>query len=221
MAIWELTKTFGLAIFSILIAAAIARSWQHRNWIAQQRISDREKLYLEVKQLFDGFMELASQRHFRSKRLYWSLVRGNQARIDDARQKYDEVVHKWNDANLSWEVRFARTLEDGYDLSREIDQNIRVPFVEIGRLLERGLRNLEAGVVPLLESDDRKQIEKLLAVTSRRVFELGRQIYTDLQSFNDYRLDGEKEVQRLLDDGKYGELTAPQIFKAIFSSPHQ
>jgi hypothetical protein len=124
---WGLIRAILLAAFTVLLTAAVARQWQQRNWLVQQRISDQEKLSAETKKLFDDFVALSSKRRFRSQRLFWSLKAKDPIRIADARKAYDEVLYEWNDADLSWQVRFVKNLESGtYILALDVARPAKV-----------------------------------------------------------------------------------------------
>ena len=108
MAIWTLIKNFGLAFLSVLLAAHLAGRWQLKNWLFQQRVADSEKLNAETKMLFDDLVSLASRRHFRTRRLYWALQHGAPEKIAEALNVYDKALGDWNEAELSWKVRFVK-----------------------------------------------------------------------------------------------------------------
>ncbi|MGB9142458.1 MAG: hypothetical protein WCB71_09720, partial [Aestuariivirga sp.] len=135
-----LARAVLLAAFTVLLTATVARQWQQRNWLVQQRISDQEKLSAETKKLFDDFVALSSKRRFRSQRLFWALKAKDPIRIADARKAYDEVLYEWNDADLSWRVRFVKNLDSGTYILAEVDDRIQIPFVATGNLLERGIK---------------------------------------------------------------------------------
>jgi hypothetical protein len=221
---WNALKSFGVPIVSILITAALARRWQQRNWLVQQRISDQEKRHAETRLLFDEFVAAASERHFRSKRLLWALLSLDTEKTANARSAYDETVVKWNDVDLSRRVRFIKNFVNGTALYSEIDDRITVPFVEIGRKLEKGIRKVREKNLPknpVLSTSEVEGIERNLNSVSRAVFEIGREIYGQLEYLSDDRLNEDKITKKLLAEGKYDELSYFQLLGVVFTSrPH-
>ena len=217
---WTLIKAGLVTTFTVLIGAAAARSWQQRNWLTQQRISDQEKINSDTKKLFDDFIEIAGKRHFRTQRLYWALKAKDKSRIDEAKQAYTEVLYEWNDAELSWRVRFVKNLDIGTQILSKIDDNIRMPFVATGQLLERGLARSKENKVGglLIPPRDCEIIEANLISISRAVFSVGRQIYGKLDYLTDERLDGGRLVSRMLSKAQFNELSVSQLFRAVLSS---
>jgi hypothetical protein len=217
---WGLIRAILLAAFTVLLTAAVARQWQQRNWLVQQRISDQEKLSAETKKLFDDFVALSSKRRFRSQRLFWSLKAKDPIRIADARKAYDEVLYEWNDADLSWQVRFVKNLESGTYILAEMNDRIQIPFVATGSVLEKGIRRSKAGKsgIEFLTKHECLQIEQNLNLVSRAIFEIGRDIYGKLDYLSSDRLDGDSIVARTLAKGQFEELTISQLFRAVLSS---
>lgn len=217
---WDFLKAFGVPIVSILITAALARSWQQRNWLVQQRISDQEKRHTETRSLFDEFVAAASERHFRSQRLMWALQSLDLEKIEAARSSYDETVVKWNDVDLSRRVRFVKNFVNGVALYSEINDRITVPFVEIGRKLERGVRKIRKGnptKTPVLGVLEVEQVEQNLQSVSRAVFEIGREIYGHLEYLSVDRLNADRIVKNLLKQGQYEELSYLQLLRAVLT----
>lgn len=224
--LWELLKSVGVPLLLLVMGAGVARTWQHRNWLIQQRIADQDRLNSETKKLFDDFVELSSKRHFRTQRLYWALRSADAKRIESERSKYDEIVFSWNDAEISWKVRFVKNLVNGWDLSREIDDAVRVPFVACGQLLERGIKRfreceLAKGLVQsssYLSSDECNRIDAALARISQSVFVIGREIYGKIDVLAAQRLDGNRIIADQLKNGRYEELSLLQLFKATLTT---
>ncbi|MGB8313592.1 MAG: hypothetical protein WCE69_03815 [Aestuariivirga sp.] len=215
-----LARAVLLAAFTVLLTATVARQWQQRNWLVQQRISDQEKLSAETKKLFDDFVALSSKRRFRSQRLFWALKAKDPIRIADARKAYDEVLYEWNDADLSWRVRFVKNLDSGTYILADVDDRIQIPFIATGNLLERGIKRSKTDPVgiELLTKQECSQIEHNLNVVSRAIFEIGRNIYGRLDYLSAERLDGDSIVSRMLAKGQFVELTISQLFKAVLTS---
>ena len=217
---WGLVRAIFLATFTVLLTAAVARQWQQRNWLVQQRISDQEKLSSETKKLFDDFVALSSKRRFRSQRLFWALKAKDTARIEFARKAYDDVLYEWNDADLSWRVRFVKNLDSGTYILAEVDDRIQIPFVATGNLLERGLKRSKVKKLDkdLLTKQESIQIENNLNLISGAIFEIGRDIYGRLDYLSADRLDGNSIVDRMLAKGQFEELTIFQLFRAVLTS---
>ena len=218
---WITVKTFALAIISIMFAASAARQWQQKNWLLQQRIADQEKINLETKKLFDDFISIASKRHFRSKRLLWALGTGKLEKIEEARKSYDDILFEWNDAEISWDVRFVKNLSNGSHLLSDIQTRIRVPFVVLGLTLEKGVRafaNHPNDKIELVAQSERKTIERSLNQISRAIFEIGRDIYGKLDYLSAQRLDEDQVIEGLLKKQKYNELSISQLLKAVVTS---
>lgn len=218
-AAWEFLRTFGLAGFSILVAAMAARHWQHRNWVAQQRVIDHEKTYSELKQLFTEFLELANKRVFRSKRLLWALKSTNKSKIDEERLLYDGVVQDWNIATLSFKIRFIRILPNGTHIDAEINDTITIPFVEIGRALERRIRAIDSDLVfKQLADSDFVKISGDIAKIESSIFTISRGVYKTLQELNADRLDVDGLSQELLDQRRYMDVPVSYLIRALFIS---
>lgn len=220
--LWDAFKSIGLPVTLLLLGSGIARTWQHRNWITQQRISDQDKVNQETKKLFEDFVELSSKRHFRTKRLYWAIKAGHKKRIEAERLKYDEILYDWNEAELSWKVRFVKNLSNGRFLNGEIEDKVRVPFVVIGGLLEQALRRAD-GVAAATKSTTlslvhAQRIETTLNAIAASIFEVGRDIYGRLDYLSQKRLDNDQIADQLLQKGRYDELSLSQLFKVTITS---
>lgn len=217
---WSLLKAALIAGFTVLLTASVAKIWQQRNWLLQQEISDQEKISTETKKLFDDFVALSSKRHFRTKRLYWALKAKDEKRIDEALVAYREVLYEWNDAEISWKVRFVKNLDFGSHISANIDDRIRVPFVATGSILERGVKRSKSAksVEFLLNKMETSIVETNLTSSSRAIFEIGREIYGKLDYLSSGRLDEHQIIQNKLTKGNYNDLSLLQLFKALITS---
>jgi hypothetical protein len=209
-----------LAGFTVWITASVARIWQQRNWLLQQQISDQEKISMETKKLFDDFVALSSKRHFRAKRLFWSLKAADEMRIKESLIAYDEVIYEWNDAELSWKVRFVKNLDFGSYISAAIDERIRMPFVATGSLLERGVKREKSrgSKQQLLSPLESSIIDNNLNSISRATFEIGREIYGKLDYLSAERLDENRILNKKLQKGHFENLSVLQLFKAVITS---
>jgi hypothetical protein len=217
---WTLLKTLILAGFTVWITASVAKIWQQRNWLLQQQISDQEKINLETKKLFDDFIELSSKRHFRTKRLFWALKAVDEVKIEESLAAYDEVVCEWNEAELSWKVRFVKNLDFGSYISADIEKRIRMPFVATGSFLERGVRRskMKKYKEGFLSPKDCVLIETNLKTISHATFEIGRDIYGKLDYLSAERLDENQIVLKKLQRGYFENLSVFQLFKAVITS---
>ncbi len=222
--LWTLMKTFGLAFLSVLLAAYLAGRWQLKNWLFQQRVADSEKLNSETKTLFDDLVSLASKRHFRTRRLFWAIQSGSPEKIEEARSAYDNALTDWNEAELSWKVRFVKNLKNGTAIDASINDRIRVPFVKLGNILEKAVRlskleNAAGDLAPkILSSNEVTKIEETLICLSSSIFEISREIYGGLDYLNTGRLDEEQFVQKMLEKQKFEDLTIRQMFRAVITS---
>lgn len=144
----------------------------------------------------------------------------DQIRINEALAAYDEVLYEWNEAELSWKVRFVKNLDFGSRISADIDQRIRVPFVATGSLLERGVKNnkIKNFKGKLLSLMDCNLVEANLTTISNAIFEIGRDIYGKLDYLSAERLDEDQIVLKKLQNGRFEDLSLFQLFKAVITS---
>jgi hypothetical protein len=218
---WDALKTVGVPIALLVAGGGIARTWQHRNWLTQQRISDQDKVNQETKKLFEDFVDISSKRHFRTKRLYWAICSNDEKKIESERSKYDEILYAWNEAELSWKVRFVKNLSNGRHLNDAIEERIRVPFVNIGSQLEAAIRRMRsAGSAKraTLSFAQSSQIDSTLNGIASSIFEIGREIYGKLDYLSEKRLDNDHIVHQLLAKGRYNELSVSQLFRSTITS---
>lgn len=217
---WTLAKAILLAFGTVILAAELARRWQYRNWLSQQRITDQEKLNNDIKLLVDEFIALSSKRRFRSQRLYWALKSKKAERIELARKQYDDILHSWNDTYVSWQVRFVKSINTGSYLFSDIESRITLPFLSVGLLLERGIRRVEAasGEPTVLTMNECAEIEAKLNGVARAIFQIGRETYSKLDYLSADRLDQKSIVKSALSHGRFEELSLAELFKAVITS---
>lgn len=213
--VFEILRTFGLALFSVFVAAVVARRWQHRNWLQQQRIADIEKSYQELKTLFNDFVRVGGRRLYRSRRLLDALKVGNLTTVEDRLKDYDEVLAEWNEQYQNFYVRFVQTLTRGAQLHDQIDTGIRNRFVRAGKLLERGVRRCRNGHAAALTKDEIATIESCHVRAGRQLLLASQAIFADLQARSSSRLDGEFLARDALRRGKYQELSSLEILGEI------
>nr|WP_281720499.1 hypothetical protein [Nitrosomonas nitrosa] len=213
--LFDLLKSFGPALVSVLFAAAIARHWQHRNWLQQQRVLDAEKSYQEQKALFDDFVKVASRRLTRSRRLFGALQGGSDERIEACLKEYETALLEWNDSYHTLFARFVRVMKNGYSLHLLMERDVRVPLVDAGALLERAERKHRNGHAIALSVGEMAHVRSLLGIASRNIIVTSRSIYKDLQAQNAKRLDDDLRVQDMLRRGEYQDLDIFQIVREI------
>lgn len=213
--LFDLLKSFGPALVSVLFAAVIARHWQHRNWLQQQRVLDAEKSYQEQKALFDDFVKVASRRLTRSRRLFGALQRGSEERVEACLKEYDTALLEWNDCYHALFARFVRVMKKGYSFHQQMEFLVNAPFVEAGALLERAVRRHRNGHAVALSFEEMAHVKRLLRTASNSIIDISRSIYKDLQVQNAMRLDDDLRVQDMLRRGEYQDLGVFQIVREI------
>lgn len=215
----DLLRSILVIVFTALLGAYLARLWQQRNWLMQQRVLDTEKRQSELKTLFDDFVRVASRRYIRTRRLLWALKRNNKELIDARLAEYDSAVLEWNEVySHGMQAKFVRVLSSGTSIKAEIDSRIAAPFVNTGSALEKYVRTFRKNDRVAIPVDEVRSLEWRIELLSGAIFELSRTIYSELQKSSDERLDEAILIERQLDSGKYQELSATDILRAILRS---
>jgi hypothetical protein len=214
--LWDLFKSAVLLVLGAYLGATLARSWQQRNWLEQQRVSDIEKRYIELRALFDEFVKVSSRRHIRAYRLLLSLRSENLAQIEDRLKEYDRSVLEWNDNyNHALQVRLVRVLEQGADVRASIEHEIAIPFVEVGRQLEACVRAVRTGKSAFPNPTASSRIENRLQAISYAIAVQGREILIVLHKINEERLDVNKRLSEKLSKGRFDEVSIIDLIRAI------
>lgn len=130
-------------ILTGLIGNWLAQSWQHRNWLRQQRFLSDEKQYVALTQLWDQLSNLAGRRQWRMRRLLDAVSRSDEALIRARVADYDAIVSEWNENFTSMAVRL--TLLARWHLAGELEREIQSAFQVAGSKLERLTRQRLAG----------------------------------------------------------------------------
>src|SRR5262245_56868417 len=83
-------------LFSGLAANRLVQARQHRNWMAQQRLSDAEKDHQALQAVFDEVASLASKRQHKMFRLL-HLINDDKEVFNQRLSEYDSALVEWNE----------------------------------------------------------------------------------------------------------------------------
>ena len=218
---WELIKAVAPAAVTVVLTAyvgsKIAQHWQLRSWILQQKITDRDQKYTELKSLYDDLDRIVNRRLYRLRTLIWALKREDKAVVEDKISAYAEIVAEWNEKLNSLFVRFVRNLSSGSFLFWRFEQEVSNPLIETGAVAEKATRAFRTGGKTGVSNSSWAQYEARLDLANHRLIEIMRDLYVELQKLKDGRFTIAEEVGELR-----GELTdlskvsSIRLIQAIF-----
>lgn len=138
-------------ILTGVIGNAIARRWQNRQWVNQQRVLGFEKEFVALKELVDEIGRLLGARIYHSQRLTLSLRSTDAEAIARRVKDYEEAVKQWNEKLGSFYVRLPYLAETGLGL--EVERSIQDRLVVISKRLDRLLEQRKSGIPPKNDVD--------------------------------------------------------------------
>ena len=86
-------------LLTSVLGAWLAKRHQHRNWLHQKDVSDREEERRVAETIFLEISQLMDRRLFRMRQFLWALNRDDTNRIAEKLEDYREVLYDWNDNN--------------------------------------------------------------------------------------------------------------------------
>jgi hypothetical protein len=200
-----------------VVGGLLAQRLQHQNWIRQQHISSQDRRIAELKTIFVEFDSLLSRRLYRTRRLLYSLRRGQPEAIDARLKEYDVIVCEWNDKRNSLQIRLVRVIS--VPLAQQFEHDLSRRFVSIGSRLERLTRAILANT-PIDRIRFRlTDLEQELNSLSRSVYEFSREIYKSLQLEQDQVLYIDKHSRIPELESELESVSTWYLFKALFIPP--
>jgi len=218
---WDLIKIVAPGIATVLLTAyignKIAQHWQLRSWILQQKIADKDQKYTELKSLYDDLDRIANRRLYRLRSLIWALKSREPKRIEDKTSDYAEIVAEWNEKVNSIFIRFVKTLRSGSSLYLTFEQTVFNPLVEIGGATEKAARTYRLNRQTNVPNSVWANYENRLDLVNRRLIEVMRDLYDELQKLKDGRFAIAEEIGELR--GEFTDLSkvsSIRLIQAIF-----
>ena len=122
-------------LLTSVLGAWLAKRHQHRNWLHQKDVSDREEERRVAETIFLEISQLMDRRLYRMRQVLWSLNRGDAARIAQKMEEYRQILYDWNDNNNKNLSRLEQYF--GPEKRRHFEFRISRDFIFIGMLLEK------------------------------------------------------------------------------------
>jgi len=208
-------------LLSFLLVTVVGGIWaqrlQHQNWIRQQHISSQDRRIAELKMIFIEFDSLLSRRLYRTRRLLYSLRRGQLETIDARLKDYDVIVCEWNDKRNSLQIRLVRVIS--VPLAQQFEHDLSRRFVSIGSQLERLTRAALANTSADRARPRLTALEQELNSLSRSVYEFSREIYKSLQTEQDQLLYIDKHNRIPDSESELESISTWYLFKTLFVPP--
>jgi hypothetical protein len=119
---WTLFTIF----FTALIGNTLAARWQHRNWIAQQKVSLAQKKSEVQMALLDEIERLASSRRFHTARFAYTLETDDEELIKKRFEEFDKTIVQWNERFPSFLARLR--IYKSFDDAVRLEEMIHTPL---------------------------------------------------------------------------------------------
>jgi hypothetical protein len=159
-------------VFTGLISARLAQSWQQRNWVRQQQFFGNEKNYIALRDLIADLVKLLGARHYRMRRLLSATCNMSDKEIEDRLSEYNNILIEWNDNLPSFLVKLAAYGNLTYTYSLEND--LQATFQSLGARIENAVRRRRTGRPH--DPGERAKIESALNTLQGRIFKFNRSL---------------------------------------------
>jgi hypothetical protein len=155
-----------------IIGNKLIQSWQHRNWLQQQRLLGQEKEYDALKQLSDEIIKVAGKRLYRMRRLLAAVRSLSDDILKQRVLDYDHSLLEWNDSLGSYYVRL--TFYSNYYNATYLEGYLQAPFAAAGKRIEKIIQKRNAGQA--ITSQEVVSIDSELNDLQARIFRFNRDL---------------------------------------------
>lgn len=194
-------------ILTGLVGSRLIHGLQHRNWLAQQRILNREREHNAVQAISDEIVNLGGRRQYRMVRLARSLRSADLEIIRLRLKDYDEALVAWNDHLGGIYAKLAMHFD--WYLTTDLEKKIQNRFNTIGqrleRLTEQRLKNGKVDNVQLVD------LEKALNILHGQLGKFHRRILKEIEARKNAEF-----LPKQLRANNLDSFPTWELFKALF-----
>jgi hypothetical protein len=191
-----------------LLGNRLLHFWQHRSWLAQQRVLTEEKAHEALQRVFDEASTLAGKRQHRMFRLMHGLLRNDDDALRQRVADYDEATVAWNERLVALFAQIEAHAAPW--LRSRLENELQPMFVVVGADLEKMARERLAGKGKISSAEIKRIV--------RRLNKLQREIFLFEVRVIGFMKDRRRTLIREVELSPYNLNRLPtwKLFKALF-----